>query len=377
MINTDRSALYRLDMLNEQHLKVNYQMSTGKKIDQGSDDSKVYTQDLHINDRVRTYEGLKVQLEKNNAQNDVSDSTLNEIKNILDFIKTETIKARNDTNDDVSRNAIATQIEGAKENLYTLVNERVEDEYIFSGSQTNVQAFVKDETGKISYNGNPNLRLAAVEEDSYRERGVTGFDIMAYDVGVAVDNQELTFKEGERIIDEQGREWKLNDANTVLVQYDEDGKATKNYVEVETEEQTQSDGSTKLVHTVADIGTNEDESQRVFTVKRNTFDALDDLINALRNNDGDEISFGLEEMSNAYDAANEAHGQLGGRNATFEIAYERVTAKITHFNVLDVQNNSADLAKVAMEAKQLELTYTSLYSTISKMNNLTLANYVN
>lgn len=371
MINTDSSTLYRLDMLNQQQLKVNYQMSTGKEIDKGSDDSKVYTQELYLEDKLNVFEGLKTQIEKTSAQNDVSDSTLAEIKNLLDFIKTETIKGANDTSDQSSRNAIATQIEGAKENLFTLVNERVEDEYLFSGSQTNVQAFVQDENGKVTYNGNPNLRQSAVEIDSYRERGVTGFDIMSYDVAKNVSGQPLTFNEGERIIDENGREWKLNAAQSVIVEYDEDGKATKNFIEV-----TTTGESPDKVHEIAELPTNDDGSEKIFTAKHNTFDAIDDVIEALRNNDTYNISGSLEELNKAYDAANNAHGELGGRNNTFETAYDRVTSKITHFNVLSIENNAADLTKVAIESKQLELIYTSLYSTISKANSLSLVNYL-
>ncbi len=371
MINTDRSTLYRLDMLNQQQIKNNYQMSTLKKIDKGSDDTKVYTQELYLNDKLNVYEGLKSQIEKTNAQNDVSDSTLAEIKNLLDFIKSETVKGRNDTNDSVSREAIATQIEGAKNNLFTLVNERVEDEYIFAGSQTNVQAFVKDENGKITYNGNPNLRQSAVEVDSYRDRGVTGFDIMSYDVTKAVSGQELTFKEGERIIDENGREWKLNAAGSVLVEYDEDGKLTKNFIEV-----TTTGESPDKVHTITELPTNEDGSEKTFTVKHNSFQAIDDVITALRNNDGDGISVALEDLNSAFGAANNAHGVLGGRNDTFETAYERVTSKLTHFNVLTTENSMANATEVAMESKQLELIYKTLYSTISKTNSLSLVNFL-
>jgi len=371
MINTDRTVLYRLDILNQQQTRVNYQMSSGKVLNDGSDDTKVYTRELYIDDKIRTYEGLKTNLEKNNAQNDVADSTLNEIKNLLDFIKTETIKGRNDTNDDVSRKAIAVQIEGAKENLYTLVNETVEDEYIFSGSQTNVQAFTKDADGSITYNGNPQLRKAAVEVDSYRERGVTGFDIMSFDVKSAASGSTLTFEEGERVVDESGLEWKLNSTESVLVQYDEDGKATKNFVPVS----VSGESPNKIYETDA-LPTNENGAAKTFTVKHNTFDTIDDIIKGLRSNDGTAISLGLEDINSAYNAANQAHGELGGRNNTFEMAYERISSKLVHFNVLGVENSAADLTKVAIESKQLEITYTSLYSTISKMSNLSLINFV-
>ena len=373
MIDTSNSMLYRLDVLNEKQTRISYQMSSGKVLDEGSDDTVVYTRDLYINDKMRTYDGLKTQLEKNNAQNDVSDSTLAEVKNLLDFIKTETIKARNDTNDDVSRKAIAVQIEGAKDNLFTLVNEKVEEEYIFSGSQTNVEAFVKDSEGKITYNGNPNLRTAAVETDSYRERGVTGFDIMSFDVKSAESGDFLTFDERERIVDENGREWKLNSTESVLVEYDEDGKATKNFVPVT---MTIDEETSKKSYEIDELPTGIDDETKTFTVKHNTFDTIDDIISGLKSNDGNAISLGLEDINSAYNAANQAHGELGARNNTFEIAYDRVSSKLTHFNVLSIENSSADLTKVAIEAKQLEITYTSLYSTISKMNSLSLVNFV-
>lgn len=367
MIDTSNSMLYRLDILNQQQTRVNYQMSSGKVLDNGSDNSVVYTQDLYIEDKIRTFEGLKSQLEKNNAQNDAADSTLASVKDLLDYIKTETIKAKNDTNNAENRKTIAVQIQGAKENLFTLVNEKVEDEYIFSGSQTNVQAFTQDANGKVTYNGNPQLRVSAVEVGSYRQRGVTGFDVMSYDVGSATTGSPLTFKEGERIVDENSREWKLNEAESVLIQYDEDGNATKNFVPI-----TVIGTSPDKVYNISDVG----GSNRTFTVKHNTFDAIDEIITALNSNDTTTISTGIDNMNSAYSSANHAHGQLGGRNATFQAAYERVNSKLTHYNILSVENSSADLTKVAVEAKQLELTYTSLYSTISKMNSLSLVNFM-
>jgi flagellar hook-associated protein 3 FlgL len=371
MINTDRSTLYRLDILNEQQQRVSYQQSTKKKIDDGSDDSVVYSKQLFLEDKLNVYDGLKTQVQNTTAQNKVSDSTLAAIKKQLDEIKDEIIKGRNDTNDDISRKSIATQIEGAKENLFTLVNERVQDEYIFSGSETNEQAFTQDANGKVTYNGNTTLRKSAVEVNSYRERGVTGLDIMSYTTTSGVSGQPLSFKEGERIIDENGREWKLNAAQTVLVEYDEDGKSTKNFIEVNTTGE-----SPNKVHEIASLPTNEDGSEKTFIAKHNTFDAIDDAIKALKNNDGDGMSTALENLNNAWNAANTAHGVLGARNATFNAAEERITTKTTHFDVLAIQNNDADLTKVAIESQQLQLIYTSLYSSISKASKLSLVNYL-
>lgn len=370
MVNSTDSILFRLDNLNSQQLRVNYQMATGKKIDNGSDDSKTYLQELYINDKIRVYEGLETQVQKTNVQNNTADDTIKEIKNLLEQIKAETLKARNDTVDADLRKSIAVQIEGAKENLYTLVNEKVEDEYIFSGSDTNKQAFSQDSNGKVTYEGNPHLREVAVEFGSYRERGVTGIDIMMYDTTAATTPAAFTFEEGEKVLDENGLEWKIN-AGT-LTQYDEDGTATGKTLTtlttgVSPNEVYTTSGSIIPASTPADVS---------LTAKHNIFDAIDDIITALNANDTAGISTGIDAMDEAFDATNAAHAALGGRNKTFELSLERIQSKLTHFNVLAIENSAADLTKVAIEAKQLELTYTSLYSTINRMSSLSLVKFL-
>lgn len=64
--------------------------------------------------------------------------------------------------------------------------------------------------GKISYVGDNKLRRVAVEEGSYRDRGVNGFDAMMYSSSVAYKGNDLTFTETDRILDQDGNEWKLD-----------------------------------------------------------------------------------------------------------------------------------------------------------------------
>ena len=66
-----------------------------------------------------------------------------------------------------------------------------------------------------------------------------------------------------------------------------------------------------------------------------------------------------------------------GRNKTFEISLERVESKLTQYNILSQEIGAANLTEVAVKAKALELTYTALYSTINKTNQLSLVNFIN
>lgn len=378
MISQTEKTLYRLSNLDALQQKLSYQTSTGKKLEQGSDDSVLYSREIFMDDKIRTFEGLKTQIERTKIQNNTSDSSMKEIKNIIDSMKVELIKANTSTTNDNGLAAIAASIAGSKENLYDLVNTQVEGEYVFAGSDSSVKPFEKNADGTISYVGDNKLRRIAVEEGSYRDRGINGFDAMMYASSTAYKDQALTFKETDRIVDQDGNEWKLNSpTNSLLTKYDPDGNVTSDTLSVTYNSTTQS----YTTPTFTADGTK-------FEAKTNIFDLVDKIVNGLKKVDASGnpitneeskaiISQGLDQINKAYESLNVAHAELGGKNAVFEVALDRVSSKLTQYNILSQELGAADLTEVAVKAKALELTYTALYSTISKTNQLSLVNFMN
>lgn len=379
MINQTDQMLYRLSNLDNLQQKLSYQTSTGKKLQQGSDDSVLYSREISVDDKIRTFEGLKAQIQRTKIQNNTADSSMKEIKNILDYVKSELIKANTDTTNDNGLKAIASAVSGMKENLYDLANTQTEGEYVFSGSDSSVKQFKKETDGSISYAGNNKLRKIAVEEGSYRDRGVNGFDVMMYPSSTAYKGQSLTFKETDRITDQDGNEWKLNSpTNDTLIKYDVDGNITSETITPITFDVVNNKYTTPVL--TAD-GTK-------FEAKTSIFGLIDNIVNALNKVDssGNPISNedakaliaeGLDEVAKAYDSVNISHAELGAKNKVFEVSLERVNSKLTQYNVLSQEIGAADLTEVAIKAKALELTYTALYSTISKTNQLSLVNFMN
>lgn len=379
MINQTEQMSYRLSLLDTQYQKNSYQMSTKNLLQQGSDDSMLYSRIISVDDKIRTYEGLKTQIERTTIQNNAADSSMSEIKKLFESMKAELIKANTATTSASGIAAIAANISGLKENLYQLANTQVEGEYVFAGSDSSIQPFEKDANRKVSYVGNNQLRKVAVEEGSYRDRGVTGFDMMMYPTASATKGGTLNFSQEDRIIDQDGNEWKLNSpTNDTLTKYDLQGNVTTDTLAVT------NDGLTPPTYSA--VIPNVDGTK--FEAKTNIFNLMDNTLNALNKVDssGNPISDdqakaligkNQSELDKAYDGVNIAHAQLGGRNQIFETSLERVSSKLTQYNILSQQIGSADLAKVAAEAKALELTYTALYSTISKTNTLSLVNFLN
>ncbi len=477
MIDMTSHMMNRVTNLNNESERISYQLSTGKVIQNGSDDSVLYAKVLNIEDKIRTYNGLEKQIDNTVSQNNVSDTALGEVKNVIDTLKLDLLKSLNEGMDLSARSAIAVNISGIRENLMNISNTKVDGEYLFSGSDTTKTTYEKDDNfaanGRVEFGGDALLRNIAVEPNIYRQRGVTGLDVLMYNTDTADASGTLDFTQRERIIDENNLEWTLNKATTsnkltfnksdvirdddnvlwtlnpttLKLVNDTDNNITLDVVLVEGNKyQTapvsglQADGGTLGYLAVDDntdgsinatdlkmrsftstglltgtsgevavtetagtpntysattVGTNTDgttNSTRFLEAKHNYFDDLNVIINALKsydtNPDGTKgaviteaqmdviLRNAVEQTSNQYSATNIGHAELGGRNKIFEIAHDSISAKQVHYNILLQKTNGADISKLAMESKSLEMTYQALYSTVAKMHSLSLLNYI-
>lgn len=454
MIDTSKSMLYFINNLNSESERISYQMASGKIINKGSDDSVVHAQVINLDDKLRVTEGLSLQLTKTKAMNETADQNLSEIKSALEKIKGDLMKGLNDGMDRSDKLALATNLKGIREGIFDAVNVQVDGEYLFSGSNTTVETLQKDEdyklNGRIDYGGNGFLRNIAVQPGTYRERGITAYDVSHYTNGRAVKDadtnqffQDFNFEDRERVIDENGYEWKVVVVATnevrdpadaaqnagdeifdttvtppqykagtlALQQYDHQGvmfdpilypesRITIDSAAYQIEADTfdREDGIREqytVLHNNSDIVDQPDS--RVFESKHSYFDDLNKTINALEGyvtkldgTKGSEIGTtfedetfidelvrdGLDHTSLQYDAANIGHGELGGRTNVFNGALEKLSVQETHYNILIQETNGADMSKLAMESKSLELTYQALYTTISKMNEMSLLNFI-
>lgn len=377
MISQIEQTVFRLNNLDKMQEKINFQMG-GKQIANGSDDSVLFGRIVSAEEKVRTYEGIKTQIERTDIQNRAADASVNDIKKILESIKSELMKANTDTTSDAGLKAIAVNLAGMKENLFTLANTQVEGEYVFAGSDSSVKPFEKQADGSVAYVGNNKLRSVAVEEGSYRERGINGFDMMMFSSSVAHKGETLTFNEKDRILDQDGNEWKLNSpTNDTLTQYNVDGKATGIAISPVAHDSVTNNYS---VLTPPDDGTK-------FEAKTNIFDLLNSVVKSLNmlDNAGNpisredataQISKNVDLIDNAFDGVNIAHAELGSKNKIFENSLDSVESKLTQFKMLETALSSSNLTEVAIKAKSLELTYAALYSTVMRTNELSLINFM-
>ena len=400
MIDTTNSMLYHIGNLNTKNESITTQMATGRAIDKGSENSLLHSDLINLEDNLRVSENLKDTVIKSQVLNTTSDSSMAEMKTALDSIKTDLLKGLNAGMDRSDKLALATNLRGIRDNMYDLATTEANGEYVFSGSNSTVKTMEKDKdfelNGQIDFKGDGFLRKVAVQPGSYRDRGITAYDVTFYTSSQARAGESFTFNADESIIDENGHEWKLNNAKDKLQQYDHNGLLYDPPIELDISsntdevEATGDDQAVKATYTIDNIG--DTPASRVFEAKHNYFDDLNVIINSLEGHstqlDGtkggvinDEsvrktLSNGLELTSKQFDATNIGHGELGGRNHVFDVAETKLDTQITHYNILLQDHGGADLAKLSMESKALEITYQSLYTTISKMNNMSLVNFI-
>ena len=370
------STTYRLGNLDNYQAKLNFQMG-GSKLQFGSDDSVTFGRLTHTEDKIKTQKGIVEQIERADVLNKTSDTAMKEVKLLLEKIKAEElIKANTSTTSIEGLEAIAGVIEGYKQNLFNLANTQTEGQYVFAGSDASVKPFSMDPSGKVTYNGDSDLRKVAVDEGSYRERGINGIDAFFYVADSASKGATLTFKDGDRITDQDGKEWVFDNVANTLTKTNWDGS-------------TQTLAATPPVAPATEYTTtvpNTDGTK--FEARRNMFDMLDEAISSLRGLDSAGnptltyedrragISKAIDESTKAYDTAVIAHSELGAKNKTFEVSKERAESKITQLSILEKELGNSNLTEVATELKALEISYTALYSTINRTFELSLTNFL-
>lgn len=370
------STTYRLGNLDKYQAKLNFQMG-GSKLQFGSDDSVTFGRLTHTEDKIKTQKGIVEQIERADVLNKTSDTAMKEVKLLLEKIKAEeVIKANTSTTSIEGLEAIAGVIEGYKQNLFNLANTQTEGQYVFAGSDASVKPFSMDAAGKVTYNGDSDLRKIAVDEGSYRERGINGIDAFFYVSDSASKGATLTFKDGDRITDQDGKEWVFDNVANTLTKTNWDGS-------------TQTLAVTPPVAPATEYTTtvpNTDGTK--FEARRNMFDMLDEAISSLRGLDSAGnptltyedrragISKAIDESTKAYDTAIIAHSELGAKNKTFEVSKERAEAKINQLSILEIELGSSNKSEVAVELKALEISYTALYSTINRTFELSLTNFL-
>lgn len=376
MVSSINTIMYNLSLLNQRNEKVTYGLSSNEALQYGSDDSLKYNEILSINNNVNTYSSILTRIQLSESFNTTSDTAVSSMKTSLESAISLILTAATGTTSDDGKVSIANELESLKSSIFNLANSSVNNQYLFAGKNTSSTPFVKDEaTGKISYVGTNDNKTVNVEKNTYNKQGVNGLELLYYTNSTAQNGSDLTFSENELIYDANGNQYQMLDTNN-------DGNYDGLYLNADS-----SNTPLSLSNNGDGTFTINNTTGLSLESKRSIFDDLDDAINALNKKDSngnsiseDEansiISNSIDKFNNIFNVLNLAHTNLGIRTASINNYESIIQTKVTNYKILQQNTSSADLTALAVESQALQNTYTALYSTINKINNLSLVKYL-
>lgn len=152
---------------------VNKQIASGLKIQYASDDVATFVETMRLDNEITTLGQISKSAESGYKVSNQTDATLNEFTNEIERMKVLLLQATNDTNNDVSLNAIARELRTVEGTLKTLANTSVNGKYLFSGSAVNIKPI--DDNGK--YQGNDSSINALLGSNNEQAFNVSGAEL--------------------------------------------------------------------------------------------------------------------------------------------------------------------------------------------------------
>lgn len=164
---------YNLGSISEELNKANEIATTGKRINNLSDDPVGLTQSLNIKSALSSIEQMGRNISHGNSWLTASESALTNVQNIISDTKALCVQMASGTTGSDHRSSAAGTVQNMLDEIVSLVNTDVAGNYIFAGSKTDTIPFDQDGT----YNGDNNAFAIKISKNSTVEVGSDGEEV--------------------------------------------------------------------------------------------------------------------------------------------------------------------------------------------------------
>lgn len=164
------SVKYNLGSISEELSKANEIATTGKRINNLSDDPVSLAQSLNIRSTLSNINQMGRNISFGNSWLTASESALTNVQNIISDAKALCVQMANATTGSDQRASAAESVQNLLDEIVSLANTDVAGNYIFAGSKTDTMPFAQDGT----YNGDNNPFSIKISRNSTVEIGNDG-----------------------------------------------------------------------------------------------------------------------------------------------------------------------------------------------------------
>jgi flagellar hook-associated protein 3 FlgL len=158
--------------------KTQLQLSTGKKINDPSDDPAGAARILDLRQTSTVTEQYQENILAAQGQLELEDSVLHSVTSSLQRARELAVRGLNGTQTAEDRAAIALEIRQINDEVMSLANTKDGNgDYLFAGTQSQTLPFTSNGSGVFTYNGDQGRRLLQVGPTRQIAVGDSGFDI--------------------------------------------------------------------------------------------------------------------------------------------------------------------------------------------------------
>jgi flagellar hook-associated protein 3 FlgL len=164
------AVTYNLSNCTQEMNKATEIVSTGKRINNLSDDPVGLAQVLNVRSAISNIEQMQRNISLGNSWLASSESALTNVEDIISDTKALCVQMATATTGSGERLSAAETVQNMLDEIISLANTNVSGSYIFSGSKTNTTPFSDNGT----YNGNSNAFTVKIGKDATIEVGSNG-----------------------------------------------------------------------------------------------------------------------------------------------------------------------------------------------------------
>jgi flagellar hook-associated protein 3 FlgL len=170
-----QQQLSNFGRLNKNIQQIQEKIASGKEILRASDDPLGAVQLSAVKDQKELLGKFSSNAEAAQLRLEQANSVMGEITNVLTRMSELTTMAGNGAYDAFNREGIAREMEQLTDVLLSQVNTKdTRGQSLFSGFNSNIEAFSRDITGKVSYNGDRGVQSLQISENMSVNTSIDG-----------------------------------------------------------------------------------------------------------------------------------------------------------------------------------------------------------
>lgn len=305
-------------------------LTTLKKINRPSDDVSSYAKAVNYKNKINAVEQFKRNVDLSDGNLKFVERQLSDFSDSWDRVNELVVLGLNATEDNTSRNAVASELKNIASFMLGIANSKYEGNYVFAGFKTNQPPFPAIDSG---YNGDSNEIIVSIDSESYLGVNITGDKIFLF------NNFSAT-----SLVTEDGKH----------IYYNPDGNGA---LDIEIRD---SDDTTVI--------------KRIKVM--NIIDGVNKLSEAFKKNDILEAKALFEIVSYAKNQVVVSQTEVGAKLARLERQYEKLDETDLIYKKLLSNVQDADIAEVASQIANIQASLEALRLSASKIFSQSLLDFL-